>query len=86
MAMNSGPAGANPIEQREILQAAAMRDEQEFHEAVQDLKEAVSRPFRVVHRFTSNPLPWMISAVLVGFYLGHSDGNGNGDSEYEEMR
>jgi hypothetical protein len=86
MAINTGPAGANPSDPREILRVAALRDEQEFHEAVQDLKQAVSRPFRMVHRFTSNPLPWMISAVLVGFYLGHSDGNGNNDSGDEEMR
>lgn len=65
----------SPADQREFLQRSAQHDEQEFREAVQDLKEAVSRPFRVAHRFTSNPLPWVIGAALVGFYFGIARGN-----------
>jgi hypothetical protein len=57
-------------EQREHLRAEVERDEQELRDAMEELKGAISRPFHVVERFKDNPLPWMITAVLAGFWFG----------------
>jgi hypothetical protein len=58
------------FEEREHLRAEVERDEQELREAVEELKDAISRPFHVIERVKENPLPWMITAVLAGFWFG----------------
>ena len=66
-------------EQREQLQETVDRDEEELRAAVEDLKEAVSRPFQLADRLAKNPLPWIFSALLIGFVLGSASGsNDNG--------
>jgi hypothetical protein len=64
---------------RELLQDTVERDEQEFLAAVRDLKEAVRRPFRLSDRFARNPLPWLVGAMLLGFYAASGGNNGDGE-------
>ena len=59
-------------ERRAELIDSVARHEQELEHAVEDLKEAVSRPLvtRVRGQIIDHPLPWILSAVLVGCWLG----------------
>lgn len=61
-------------QQRETLREQVEQEEAELRRAVEDLKEAVSRPLRIVQRLQENPMPWVLSAVLVGLWLGSSHG------------
>lgn len=62
-------------EQREQLVEDVERNEEQLRRAVEDLKDAVERPFRVVERIKENPLPWLLSGVLLGFWLGSARGD-----------
>lgn len=53
-----------------VIREAVQRDEEEFQRAVDELKEAVNRPFQAVERIAATPLPWMFAAFLVGLWLG----------------
>lgn len=61
-------------DQRAELVAQTERHERELERAVADLKGAVRRPFavatRVREQVDAHPLPWMLSALLVGIWLG----------------
>jgi hypothetical protein len=63
-------------EQREHLVENVERDEEQLRRAVEDLKDAVERPFRLIERMKENPLPWLLSGVLLGFWLGSGSANG----------
>jgi hypothetical protein len=52
------------------LRAEVERDEQELRAEVEDLKDAIGRPFQLVERVRDNPLPWLLCAALAGFWLG----------------
>lgn len=55
----------------ELLDAVA-RHERDLDRAVADLKDAVRRPLvtRVRGQISDHPLPWILSALLVGCWLG----------------
>lgn len=65
-------------EQRAELLEQAERHERELARAVEDLKGAVRRPFAVATRMReqlgAHPLPWMLSALLIGVWLGSRRG------------
>ncbi len=65
-------------EQRAQLLERARRHERQLQSAVADLNGAVRRPFelpdRLRERVGANPLPWTISALLIGFWLGSRRG------------
>lgn len=63
-------------EQRELLRETVEREEEELRQAVQDLKVAVSKPFRIIEQLQDNPLPWLISGALIGLWLGSMHGGG----------
>ena len=67
-------------ERRDELVKSVERNENELRQAVSDLKEAVSRPLQIVEQVTREPLPWILSGILIGVWLG-ARSNGNG-SEY----
>ena len=66
------------VERRDELVKSVERSEQELRRAVDDLTHAVSRPLHVIEQATRQPLPWIISGILIGVWLGARDGNGNG--------
>ena len=59
-------------ERRAELLDAVARHERELDRAVADLKDAVRRPLvaRVRGQISDHPLPWILSALLVGCWLG----------------
>jgi hypothetical protein len=67
-------------QQREHLREQVEHEEAELRQAVNDLKVAVSKPFRVIERLQANPLPWLLSGALIGLWLGSST-NGNDPNE-----
>lgn len=62
-------------EERAQLEEQVERSEQDLRAAVEDLKDAVSRPFRVVEQLAENPTPWLLAGVLVGVWLGARNGD-----------
>ena len=67
-------------QQREQLREQVEQEEAQLRQAVEDLKVAVSKPFRIIERLQDNPLPWLLSGALIGLWLGSSM-NGNGPNE-----
>lgn len=63
---------------RAELIEAVEQHEREFEVAVAQLKGAVQRPFGLVTRVRehlgTHPLSWMLSALLVGVWLGARHG------------
>lgn len=61
-------------ERRTELLHAVAQHERELDRAVSDLKEAVRRPLvtRVRGRIVEHPLPWILSALLIGCWIGSS--------------
>lgn len=59
-------------EQREHLEEEVAKSEEDLRVAVEDLRDAVARPFKVVEQLAENPLPWMLAGVLLGVWLGAS--------------
>lgn len=61
-------------DRREVLVQSVERDEAELERALADLKRAVRRPFaladQVGERIGENPVPWIVSSLLVGLWLG----------------
>jgi hypothetical protein len=59
-------------ERRAELLDAVARHEHDLDRAVADLKDAVRRPLvtRVRGQISDHPLPWILSALLVGCWLG----------------
>ncbi|HSP98126.1 MAG TPA: hypothetical protein VL049_12925 [Candidatus Dormibacteraeota bacterium] len=59
-------------ERRAELLDAVARHERELDSAVADLKDAVRRPLvtRVRGQIGDHPLPWILSALLIGCWLG----------------
>ncbi len=59
-------------ERRAELLDSVARHERELDRAVEDLKDAVRRPLvtRVRGQIVEHPLPWILSAVLIGCWLG----------------
>jgi hypothetical protein len=68
------------IERREALLESVERHEAELGQALDEFKEAVRRPFQVADHVRDHigarPLPWLLSSMLIGVWLG-SQGNGN---------
>lgn len=70
-------------ERRDVLVQSVERHEAELQRALTDFKMAVERPFAMANeirdRISAHPLPWILSSVLLGFWLatrnGHHDGN-----------
>jgi hypothetical protein len=62
--------------QRELVLERVEQDEQLLHEALDELKVAVNRPFRIVERFAQNPAPWILVGMLIGFWLGGNQRSG----------
>lgn len=62
------------IERRQALVDSVERHEQELALALNDFKEAVRRPFAMVDevgdRIAGRPLPWLLSSMLIGLWLG----------------
>jgi hypothetical protein len=59
-------------ERRAELLDSVARHERELDRAVADLKDAVRRPLvtRVRVQISDHPLPWILSALLIGCWLG----------------
>lgn len=66
-------------QQRETLREQVESGEAELRQAVEDLKEAVGRPLRVLQRLQENPLPWLLAGALVGVWLGSMNGADNNE-------
>lgn len=66
-------------QQREVLREQVQQEEQELRQAVEDLKEAVRKPFRIIERVQANPVPWMLSGALLGIWLGSRTANDRND-------
>jgi len=49
------------------------RDERELETAVDEVRAAVTRPIETVERIVRNPLPWLLSGVLIGLWFGARD-------------
>ena len=62
-------------EEREQIEEEVERSEQELRAAVEDLKDAVARPFRMVEHLADNPTPWLLAGLLVGVWLGARNGH-----------
>jgi hypothetical protein len=57
-------------QQRELLREQVEREEAELRQAVEDLKDAVAKPFRIIEQLQDNPVPWLLSGALIGLWLG----------------
>lgn len=57
-------------QQREHLREQVEREEAELRQAVEDLKDAVAKPFRIIEQLQDNPVPWLLSGALIGLWLG----------------
>lgn len=64
------------MDTRQELLAVAARHEQELEQALQDVKQAVQRPFAIGERIAANPVPWLIGGLLIGLWLGSRNGRG----------
>ena len=62
-------------QQRELLREQVEQEEAELRQAVEDLKTAVAKPFRIIEQLQENPLPWLLSVALLGVWLGSRDRN-----------
>lgn len=62
-------------EQRELLRERVEQEEGELRQAVEDLKVAVSKPFRIIEQLQENPVPWLLSGALIGLWLGSMHGS-----------
>lgn len=62
-------------QQRELLREQVEREEAELRQAVEDLKVAVSKPFRIIEQLQDNPVPWLLSGALIGLWLGSLHGS-----------
>ena len=60
-------------EARAELEAAVERDEEELQRAIDDLKDAVQKPFEIGERIATWSLPVMLGGVLFGIWLGSRD-------------
>jgi hypothetical protein len=68
------------VERRQALLESVDRHQAELGQALDDFKDAVRRPFQVADhvrdRIGEHPLPWLLSSILIGLWLG-SQRNGN---------
>lgn len=65
--------------ERQVLLEQVERDEQELSRAVDDLKDVVSRPLKIVERVAEAPAPWVLGGILIGLWLGSRLGNHTDD-------
>lgn len=60
---------------REQLLAVAEQHEAELQQALRDVRLAVKRPFEIAeqvkNQVVDHPVPWLMSALLVGVWLGN---------------
>ena len=70
------------VERRDELLESVDRHEAELEDALNDFKQAVRRPFAVMDqvgdRIAGRPLPWLLSSMLIGLWLGSRGGSSNG--------
>ena len=75
------------VERRHELVESVERHEQELEVALADLKQAVRRPFALANdvrdKITAQPLPWILSSVLLGLWLGTRGGSSNGRNGHD---
>jgi hypothetical protein len=50
---------------------------QEFHEALDKLREATKRPLGLADSIREHPLTWLAGALLVGVWLGSRNTRGD---------
>jgi hypothetical protein len=64
----------NATPTREALVTSVARHEEELEQALDELKEAVQRPFalgdHLAQHIGQHPIPWLVGAVVVGLWLG----------------
>lgn len=67
----------NDVQVREAIVSSLERHEEELEQALDELKQAVQRPFaigdRVAEHIGEHPLSWLAGALLIGLWLGSRD-------------
>lgn len=67
----------NDVQVREAIVSSLERHEEELEQALDELKQAVQRPFaigdRVAEHIGEHPLSWLVGALLIGLWLGSRD-------------
>jgi hypothetical protein len=56
--------------EREALVEQLERDEEELRRAVDEIKDVVARPLEIVEKVTQVPIPWVLTGILFGIWLG----------------
>jgi hypothetical protein len=58
---------------RAELEAAVERDEADLQRAIDDLKDAVQKPFEIGERIAAWSIPVILGGLLFGIWLGSRD-------------
>jgi hypothetical protein len=58
------------IPESERLEAAVRKHDEEWHEAVEKLREAAKRPLGLADRIRDDPLAWIAGGLLIGLWIG----------------
>ena len=57
--------------EREVLVQSVTAHERELEVALADVRGAVQRTLAVGEHVAKHPLPWLVSGLLAGVWLGH---------------
>ena len=58
------------VQERETLLHSIEHDQQDLHEALDELKSAAQQALDLGAYIAERPAPWLVGAFLVGFWLG----------------